>query len=449
MLNPAENRKIWMKAAEDSRELLEGRVKNDIEKYRKGYCKLRLTDTEGRPIKNAKIKVNQLSHDFGFGANIFMLEEFDTKEYNQRYRAKFKKYFNLATVPFYWDGLEPEKGKPRYDKNSDKVWRRPAPELCVEYCEENGIMPKLHCLVYDKFIPEWLPRDDMKAMEKLYEERFRQISERFTGRLLEFEVINELLCEQWWGYKSVISSKRDIIEWSFALARKYFPNETLVINEGNPLVNLSAAKYRSAYFMMIENALKSGAEIDKIGLQHHIFTGATDKTGEAYENSVKRGEKLVDPLINLKGLDIIAELGLPLEMTEVTVPTFGDTAEDEELQADLLELLYSVWFSHPAMQDIIYWNIPDGYAYDDGTGSWNENQCRGGLWHHDLTPKKAGIRLEKLINEVWHTETELTTDENGYAEFRGFYGNYSIAGKDFTADFGIHKGEHAVTEIIL
>lgn len=449
MLNPAENRKIWMKAAEDSRELLEGRVKNDIEKYRKGYCKLRLTDAEGRPIKNAKIKVNQLSHDFGFGANIFMLEEFDNEEYNQRYRANFKKCFNLATVPFYWDGLEPEKGKPRYDKNSGKVWRRPAPELCVEYCEENGIMPKLHCLVYDKFIPEWLPRDDMKAMEKLYEERFRQISERFTGRLLEFEVINELLCEQWWGYKSVISSKRDIIEWSFALARKYFPNETLVINEGNPLVNLSAAKYRNAYFMMIENALKSGAGIDKIGLQHHIFTGATDKTGEAYENSVKRGEKLVDPLVNLKGLDIIAELGLPLEMTEVTVPTFGDTAQDEELQADLLELLYSVWFSHPAMQDIIYWNIPDGYAYDDGTGSWNENQCRGGLWHHDLTPKKAGIRLEKLINEVWHTETELTTDENGYAEFRGFYGNYSIAGKDFTADFGIHKGEHAVTEIIL
>ncbi len=121
MLNPAENRKIWMKAAEDSRELLEGRVKNDIEKYRKGYCKLRLTDAEGRPIKNAKIKVNQLSHDFGFGANIFMLEEFDNEEYNQRYRANFKKCFNLATVPFYWDGLEPEKGKPRYDKNSGKV----------------------------------------------------------------------------------------------------------------------------------------------------------------------------------------------------------------------------------------------------------------------------------------------------------------------------------------
>lgn len=87
-----------------------------------------------------------------------MLDEFDSEEYNRRYRGEFKKYFNLATVPFYWDGLEPEEGKPRYDKNSPKVWRRPSPELCTEYCEENGIMPKLHCLVYDKFIPEWLPR---------------------------------------------------------------------------------------------------------------------------------------------------------------------------------------------------------------------------------------------------------------------------------------------------
>ena len=449
MLNSAENRKIWMKAAEENRELLEGRVKNDIEKYRKGWCKLRFKDVNGKPLKNAKIKVSQLSHDFGFGANIFMLDEFGDEEYNQRYRDEFKKYFNLATVPFYWDGLEPEKGKPRYGKNSPKVWRRPAPELCVEYCEENGIMPKLHCLVYDKFIPKWLPRDNMSEMEKLYEERFRQISERFSGRLLEFEVVNELLCERGWNYKSVISSKHDIIEWAFALARKYFPNETLVINEANPIMGIEYGKYRNGYFMMIENALKSGTEIDKIGLQHHLFTGASCKTEADYENAVKRGDSMVNPAKILKGLDVISELGLPIEMTEVTVPTFGDTEEDEELQADLLELLYSVWFSHPAVQDIVYWNVPDGYAYDDGTGNWNENKCRGGLWHHDLTPKKSALRLKKLVSEVWHTDSELTTDENGYAEFRGFYGNYTVSGKDFTAEFGIHKGETSVNEIIL
>ena len=378
-----------------------------------------------------------------------MLDELDNEEYNKRYRKEFKECFNLATVPFYWGDLEPEQGKPRYDKNSAKVWRRPSPELCIEYCEENGIMPKLHCLVYDKFIPKWLPRDNMAAMEKYYEERFRQISERFSGRLLEVEVINEVLLEPRWNYKSAISSKHDIIEWSFALARKYFPNDTLVINEANPLLSIEAAKYRNSYFMMIENALKSSAEIDKIGMQHHIFTGAMSATDEEYENCVKRGDSMVDPAKLLRGLDIIAELGLPLEMTEVTVPTFGDTEEDEELQADLLELIYSVFFSHPSMQDIVYWNAPDGYAYDDGTGNWNENKCRGGLLHHDMTPKKSALRLKKLVNEVWHTDLDLITDENGYVELRGFYGNYTVTGTNFTAELGIHKGDAQINEIIV
>ena len=132
MSDPAENRKIWLKAAEENRALLDGRVKNDIEKYRKRPCKLRFIGADGKPLKNIKVRINQTSHDFGFGANIFMLDEFDNEEYNRRYRGEFKKYFNLATVPFYWDGLEPEEGKPRYDKSSPKVWRRPSPELCTE-----------------------------------------------------------------------------------------------------------------------------------------------------------------------------------------------------------------------------------------------------------------------------------------------------------------------------
>lgn len=448
MLNPAENRKIWMKAAEDSRELLEGRVKNDIEKYRKGYCKLLLTDAEGRPIKNAKIKVNQLSHDFGFGANIFMLEEFDNEEYNQRYRANFKKCFNLATVPFYWDGLEPEKGKPRYDKNSDKVWRRPAPELCVEYCEENGITPKLHCLVYDKFVPDWLVNLPLSEIKKKYEERFRQISERFSGRMLEFEVINELLCEQGWNYKTALSEERDIVEWSFNTARKYFPNETLVINEGNPIQDLARLDYRQPYFMMIENALLKGVQIDKIGLQNHLFTGVTSHTPEEYEKSVRSGVGMNNPTLYFKGLDVIAELGLPLEITEITVPTFGDTEEDEELQADMLKLWYSVWFSHPAVDTIVYWNTVDGYAYV-GDSNWIENNCRGGLFHHDLTPKKSALMLKRLFGEIWHTDLELTTDKNGYVEFRGFYGDYAVESDEAKFEIGLHKNEGNSFELSL
>ncbi|MFQ8952381.1 MAG: hypothetical protein ACLR56_04780 [Oscillospiraceae bacterium] len=59
-------------------------------------------------------------------------------------------------------------------------------------------------------------------------------------------------------------------------------------------------------------------------------------------------------LMHLKALDVLAELGLPLELTELTIPTFGDTAEDEELQAELVRIIYSVWFSHPAVESVVY-----------------------------------------------------------------------------------------------
>lgn len=447
MLDPKENRKIWMKYAEESKDLLEGRAADAIEKYRKGWCKLRFVDMEGKPIAGKKVTVNQATHDFKYGANIFMLDEFQSPEDNAAYRENFKKYFNLATVPFYWDGLEPTEGKPRFAKDSEKVYRRPAPELCVEYCEESGIDAKLHCLVYENFVPDWLPKSDMVAMEKKYEERFRQISERFSGRMLEFEVINELLCEHGWTKQSVISKKHDIIEWSFDLARKYFPNETLVINEGNPIIDGAWKGYRAPYVLLVENALLKGVEIDKIGLQHHDFCGVTATTDEAYEKSVMNGGKMFCPQRLFKGLDVFAEFGLPLELTEITIPTFGETEEDEELQADLLEVLYTVCFGHPAVDTVVYWNVPDGYAYAAQGRNWNENQCRGGLWHHDLTPKKSAERLWELFNKKWHTDLELTTDENGYVEFRGFYGDYTAEIDDSVADFGIHKNTDNCIEI--
>ena len=76
-----------------------------------------------------------------------MLDEFETEEKNRIYREEFKKYFNIATIPFYWKDLEPERGKPRYAKNSYLVYRRPASDLCLEYCADNVIGPKAHCLI--------------------------------------------------------------------------------------------------------------------------------------------------------------------------------------------------------------------------------------------------------------------------------------------------------------
>ena len=453
-MKSSELRSIWLKHANEQKEFLNDRIDSDIEKYRKGDIHIKLVGKDGMPISNRKIKITLKKHAFRYGANIFMLDGFNDSTLNDTYRRVFKEYFNLATIPFYWDTLEPQEGKVRFKKDSCKIYRKPPIDLCMEYCEENNIAAKIHCLVYDGFIPEWLPSNDMQRMEKAYEKRISEIARCYDGKFEEIEVLNELLCEHLWPWseKSIISSKRDIIEWAFGLTRKYMPNDKLLINDySGVILDICDMDYRAPYFMMIDNALKNGATIDKIGIQHHCFCGATAKTVKEYEKDIQNEDyiKLFNPEKILKGLDILSELNLPIEVTEVTVPTFGVSEEDELLQADLLDLLYSTFFSHPMVENIVYWNVPDGYAYVPVSGTKDENRCRGGLFNHDMTPKKSALRLYEMFNKRWNTDLELISDENGMVFCRGFLGEYIVKIDNNTQEFVLRKNDSKPITIVI
>ena len=99
------------------------------------------------------------------------------------------------------------------------------------------------------------------------------------------------------------------------------------------------------------------------------------------------------------------------------------------------------------MEQIIYWNLVDGYAHlwdpdpekikaSQGDMSLGENYYYGGLLRFDLSPKPSYYKIKELIKERWHTEAELVTDECGNADFRGFYGDYDI---EIETDAGCEK----------
>ena len=135
------------------RDYMNDRVKSGIEKHRKGNFTVSLTHADGTPLKNARVRYTLKNHAFRHGANIFMLDEFENSEKNARYRDIFAKDFNLATLPFYWMDQEPEKGHKRYAVGSTPRYRRPPTDLCLEYCLQNGVEPKVHCLNYDFMRP--------------------------------------------------------------------------------------------------------------------------------------------------------------------------------------------------------------------------------------------------------------------------------------------------------
>ena len=139
----------------------DARVKAGIETNRKGDATLLFTDAQRRPCENVHVKLRQTRHDFKYGANLFGLSE--TKngaEHAAAYRERFAAAFNFATLPFYWQANEPEPGKYRFAKDSPYMYRRPPIDMCLEFCEANGIEPKAHCLNYmtPGEFPKWWRR---------------------------------------------------------------------------------------------------------------------------------------------------------------------------------------------------------------------------------------------------------------------------------------------------
>ena len=427
-------RDIALRHFDAQRELTDLRVKSGIENYRKGNAHIVLLSDRPLP-ENVTVEVEQINHEFRFGANLFLLDEFGEEEKNAAYREKFAELFNLATVPFYWDGVEPEKGKPRYAKDSPKVYRRPAPDLCVEYCKEKGIEPKCHCLNYDSWIPNWLVNEPVPVIKKYLEKRFREIAERYADDIPSFEVTNETLQTA----KSKFILEDDFVEWSFRMADRYFPNNRLIINDYNIWWPYSY-NTRTAYYMQIERLLRDGiTHLDSIGMQFHSFFPVEREGGD-------EGNRRYNPRILFKVMDLYARLGKAEQITEMTIPSYTDKIEDEEVQAELLANLYPIFFSHPAMEAVIYWNLVDGYAYTvnglagAGDMTQGENTYHGGLLRFDMSEKPAFTVLKNLIRHEWHTSATVKAEKTDKAEknlvqFRGFYGDYKLT---------VHTGEKTV-----
>ena len=420
------DRRQVLELFEDGQSDWKQRAAEGIEKYRKGDAKLTVVDGNGTAVPNAKIKIRQKSHEFRFGANLFMLDELETEEKNRQYKEAFAELFNMATLPFYWDALEPERGKPRYDGDSVKIYRRPPIDLCMEFCEKHGIEPREHALAYDRFFPTWLYDANDDEVKLALEKRYREISERYAHKIRTIEVTNEM---SWSRGKNRTGfyENPEFITWCFALAEKYFPNNQLVINEGTGLAWGDNCRASDKYYAYTEASMLKGAKIDAIGMQYHLFNRREDE--------YIKTRTTLNPDSLYRHMDLYSNLGKPLQVTEVTVPAYSWEAEDEEIQAEIVEKLYTIWFSHPNMEQIIYWNVADGYAYvpdsakiysSQGDMTVGENYYHGGLLRFDMSRKPAYDKIKELTQKVWHTETEVVTDQNGLADFRGFFGDYEV-----------------------
>lgn len=396
---------------------LDSKLDRDIEENRKGQFLIHFTDESGRKLPNVDVTVRQISHEFNFGCTVFYLDQFPDEERNRAYRDKFTKIFNYAVIPLYWDTLEPEEGKPRFAEDSVKISRRPPVNSAVRFCTENNLRMKGHCLIYNSFQPDWLPESNREIKIKI-DNRLKALSERYPTTFQDADVINEMIsiyknCYKGNGCRNLmITDERDHEKWSFDICKKYFPHTRLFWNEGmyETFGEQHYRGYRSFYYMALREWLDKGAPIEGIGMQFHA-NGDRDRIFEQIKT-------VCNPLRLLDVFDCYGEFGLPIHVSEVSVPSFTNEAEDEQLQAALVRRLYKLWFGRKNCNSIVWWNLADNTAFR------GENRFHSGLLRSDCTAKPAYDVLDELIHKEWHTEFRTTA--NGRLNFSGFYGDYEI-----------------------
>jgi endo-1,4-beta-xylanase len=369
-----------------------------IEQHRMGDGTITVRDVRGKAVRGAKVKVEQLRHDFLFGSNFFMFGHCGKPELEEQYRQRFEALLNYCTLPFYWASYERERGKPNYEY-TDRV---------AAWTLEHGITCKGHPLVWDHPAgsPAWLP-DDPKEIERLSLARVRAIVSRYRGRIDIWDVVNEAT------HLTDKPNKTKMADWAAAQGPVPYVAEHLeAARAANPRATLLVNDYRidPPYYDILESLRHSGKFLfDIVGIQSHMHGG-------------------VWPLHKVwDTCDTYSELGRPLHFTESTIvsgPRKGPgeswgptTPEGEARQADLTTKFYTALFAHPAVQAITWWDFSDLGAWQGAPAGWLRS---------NMSPKPVYEGLMSLIKGKWWTKAEGTTDSRGRFKLRAYYGTHRI-----------------------
>lgn len=414
------------------------RIDAGIAANRMGWATLHFVDAAGKPVSNVRANIIQTSHQFLFGANLFMLGGFASDQDNRRYEEMLAGIFNYGTAPFYWKTLEPQPGVLRFGIDSPKVSRRPPPDAAVDFAKRSGITLKGHPLVWDNAqwsYPDWAPRDPVE-IDRLLRIRIEQIADRYRDKFRVWDVVNEVFNrKRFLDYPM----PKDFVFRAFQIAAKVFPLDAqLTLNEASGVWS-DFQDETSPFYLLVQNLRLRGARVDTIGMQLHFFKE------DLYRRTLM-GEAM-RPGDMLRVLDRYSDFGLPIHITEITIPTLPKTPEGEAAQAAVARNFYRLWFSHPAVSAVTWWNLVDD------TAAPGEDKWLGGLLHRDFTPKPSYQALKKLIQEEWCTRLERESNASSEIRFQGFYGKYSASvvhdGKSRTIEFTIAKGAPNTIEVQL
>jgi len=442
-----------------------------IEKYRKADAEVKLENVK----PGTDVKVEQISHEFIFGAHIFNFRQLGSDECNKRYEDLYGTLFNSATVAFYWQRFEWEKGHPRFatedrdlpeywnlceNPKAEMHWRRPSSDQCVDFCKAKGIRVHGHPMVWGNRTwqhPKWvwddadpaeqknldIPRAELykKTTDEIFAlapkycadyetrmfDRVKQLAEHYGDRIDSWDVVNESSVDFHGnvntGEKMMKSAygpmPGDYPFKAFQTAQKYLP--------ASVKLNINDYANNQNYVNQTKALIEAGCKIDYVGSQMHLFNPQQTL-------DIARGKKIPFAGVTMTPegiwttMELLSQNGRPIHLSEITITAPNDDAVGRDIQAIVARNFYRMWFSVPAMMGITWWNVVD----DCGAPG---EPTTSGLFTRDMQPKPSFYALDQLINHEWKTNfTQKAEQGTVDLKFRGFKGEYRVTWTDASGE---------------
>jgi len=344
----------------------------------------------------SKVQVEQLRHEFWFGAAISSSAfsgRFNPEE-ERKYKEVFLANFNAAVTEnaLKWGSMERNEGRIDY-KVVDAI---------LEWTSVHDIPLRGHCVFWGipNRVQNWLKQFDDEQLRKALQTRATTIARRYRGRFAEYDLNNEMIHGNYYAERLGPGITKQMAEWF----KQEDPQATLFVNDYDVLTG----KRLDDYVAHIRGLLQDGVPIGGIGVQGHLH-------GEFF-----------DPKALREALEKLGKIGLPVRITEFNIPgqrsrfrqrrNLKLTPEQERAKAVALADYYRICFAHPAVDGILMWGFWEG-------ANWIPQSS---LYRRDWSPTPAADEYRELIFKRWWTQWNGQADTNGQCHVQAFYGKHRV-----------------------
>ncbi len=352
---------------------------------------------QARP--GAKVQVEQLRHEFWFGATIptgmftGRMPAADIDKFNEI----FKTHFNAGVIEaaFKWHDMERERGVVNYA----------SVDAMLRWADAAGVPLRGHCIFWGipNRVQPWLKELSNDELNRELQQRGRVIGIRYKDRFAEYDLNNEMIHANYYEQRLGEGITKQMAQW----IREGDPNAKLFVND----YDITTGRRLDDYVKHIRKLLDQGVPIAGIGVQGHLH-------GDSF-----------DPAALQNALDVLSQFNLPIRITEFNFPGQRSkyyanellrkaqlTPEEEQAKAAALTEFFRIVFAHPAVTGIMMWGFWEG-------ASWIPQSS---LYRRDWTPTPAAQAYEDLVLKQWWTRWSGVTDDHGRAEVRAYYGRHKV-----------------------